>query len=234
MSQSKEVSLLDESNRELYSVCVSNAIDKINPEDLLLDEGDIRQRFRATVTDHELKQAFWRELSLAQKQERKMVDKNVFGGRCASSYFYSKFLKDVDRVAWLLHPISSYEDKLESILDSAISRYNDILKMDITCQKSRLEPDGDTGKMKKVYYIDTDPRKALVLLQAIKNIEDRVKGASIQKQLQIRTTEPSKLDGESSDIDMKAVDDRLKELEDKLNPYKEDISVEYVEKESSD
>lgn len=229
VNKQKEVFVLDETNRDLYSTALQSAIERVNPEDLLIDEEEVRSRFKCSVVDHELKQAFWRELALAQKQERKIMDKNIYLNRCASSYFYAKFLYDANRVAWMLHPISSYEDKLEAILDGAISRYNDILKMDITTQRSKWE-EGVDGKLKKVFYMDTDPKKALVLLTAIKNIEDRVKGATLQKQLQIRTSEPSKLDGESADINMTAVDARLKELEEKLNPYKGDVAVEYVAK----
>jgi hypothetical protein len=229
MEETTEIITIDELNRNLYSASMIRALEQVNPADLLENEETLRARFRATILDHELKQAFWRELALAQKQGRKIKDMNIYHGRCASSYYYNKFLNDVDRIAWLMHPISSYEDKIESILDSTVSRYNEILGMNISCQRSRRVWDEENKKYKLEYYEDTDPKKALVLLQAIKNIEDRVKGATLQKQLTIRTETPPTIEGETAEINMSAVDARLKELESKLYPYKSTpIDVEYT------
>ena len=224
----KEIIAIDESNKELYSATIIRSLEKLDPEDLKLNEEELRSRFNVTVLDYELKQAFWREMALAQKQDRKMSDSNIFKGRCSSAYFYNKFMPDSSRLAWVMHPVSSYEEKIESILDSTVKRYNEILKMDITTQKKRFVEDSD-GKVKREYYTDVDPKKALVLLAAIKNIEDRVKGATLQKQLQIRTTEPSKFEG-LAEINMAAVDERIKELEARINPYHGDVEAEYEEK----
>lgn len=230
MEESKDMIITDDTNKNLYSPAFIRAIEKLNPDDLLLDEDTLRSRFKATILDHELKQAFWKELALAQKQSRKMKDANVYQGRCVSSYFYSKVLMDKNRMPWMLHPVSSYEDKIESILDSTVQRYNEILQMDISCQRARMEWDDEANKYKRVYYTDTDAKKALVLLQAIKNIEDRVKGATLQKQLMIKTSTPSVREDETADIDMVAVDARLKELEGKLNPYDNTtVDAEFVE-----
>ena len=58
------------------------------------------------------------------------------------------------------------------------------------------------------------PKKAAVLLQVIKNLEDRIKGTAIQRQVNVNASEPTKKT--KSELDMSEVERKLMELEKQL------------------
>ena len=122
-------------------------------------------------------------------------------------------------MAWLTSPLTSYEDKTKAALDMVTERYDELISMDITTTRRIKDEDGEYRLIK-----ETDPKKALVLLQVIKNLEDRIKGTTIQRQISITSGSPSGQGSSPVALDMTAVEDRLKELEKEIGVVKE---IEY-------
>jgi len=129
----------------------------------------LEDQARPNLTMYRIKANFWREIDKAQKSNRKVVATEVFRGVCKSNYFWEKIVANVDKMAWLLTPLEDYEDQTKAALNKAITRYDELLNMEITSTK-RVKNKA-TGEYEEV--TTTDPKKAMVLLSVIKNLEER-------------------------------------------------------------
>ena len=157
---------------------------------------------------YELKRSFWKEMERVDREGGRFIATNVYVDLTSKAYFYESVLRKPKKLAWILSPMVKYEIKTKAILDKLTDRYDELVNMEITTTKRKKNADGEWEEYKEV-----DPRKAMVLLQVIKNVEDRVNGLAIQKQITISTSEPSE---KRASLDMGAVNERLKELEEKL------------------
>lgn len=140
----------------------------------------------------------------------------VYEGKVSKSYFYDKILANHEKMAWITSPLDSYEDKSKAALDMVTQRYEDLINMDIMTTKKRKV--GDEWEE----YREVCPRKATVLLQVIKNLEDRIKGTAIQRQVNVNTTEPRQKS--KAELDMNEVNNRIIELESRL---KDSVEIKY-------
>lgn len=192
----------------VYSDKLKESIESIPQELYSLTEKSLRDRISPDIKMYELKRAFWEELWFAQENSRTMRVWRIYDGKVSKQYFYQDILPNREKMAWLTSPLTGYEDKTKAALDMVTERYNELIGMDITTTK-RIK--GNDGEWKTV--TETDPKKALVLLQVIKNLEDRIKGTAIQRQVNVNTGSPSGQGAKSVALDMKAVEDRLAELE---------------------
>lgn len=167
-------------------------------------EAEIRSLAQPTPTDYALRASFWREYERAMSQGTgKVSAQSVYSGVCSQQYWNSKLLKKPAKVAWLLRPMQVYEKELEAILHRGTERLWEIIDMPITDSKGRH-----------------DPKRAQVVLAALKQVEDRVKGMAVQRQqkLQINVNEGSRetrIMAELESID--SVDQRIKELEARIS-----------------
>lgn len=178
------------------------------PEDLIFcTEAELKELVNPTSTDYSLRTSFWREYEAAVRggHGAKMSAAAVYHGICSDAYFYQKFLKDKERIAWLIRPVQSYMNEIKAILVKGTERLWELLNIDIT-------------------YIDkfgkkqTCPKKASVLLDAIKTVESRAQGMPIQrsesKSLAVHATAPQKpvvIDATDQQIDQ-----RIRELSAKV------------------
>lgn len=166
-------------------------------------EAEIRSLAQPTPTDYALRASFWREYERAMSQGTgKVSAQSVYSGVCSQQYWNSKLLKKPAKVAWLLRPMQVYEKELEAILHRATERLWEIIEMPITDSKGRH-----------------DPRRAAVILAALKQVEDRVKGMAIQRQqkLQVNVNQPSQTRIAADLTSMDNIDARIKELEGQLS-----------------
>lgn len=201
----------EESAISVYTERLGQAIADVPPELRDMSEERLRNRVQPTLKLYEIKRAFWEELIEAQQRNKKMRIWRIHQNRCNKEYFYA-IIKNPQKMAWILSPLVHYEDKTKAALDAVSERYGELINMDITSTKRVKQPDG-TFEMVK----ETDPRKALVLLQVIKNLEDRIKGTAVQRQLSVHADRPKDAEGSGiGSLDMDAVNNRLKELEQKL------------------
>ena len=193
----------------VYTDKVKDAIESIPQELYSLSEETLRYKVKPTLKLYEVKRAFWEELLLAQERGGSMRNWRVYDGKVSKAYFYDKILTDPLKMAWITSPLDSYEDKSKAALDMVTQRYEDLINMDITTTKKRKV--GDEWEE----YSEVCPKKAMVLLQVIKNLEDRIKGTAIQRQVNVNANEPSKKT--KAELNMEEVNNRLKELEEQLH-----------------
>lgn len=191
-----------------YTEGLKRHIEQIPQELLELSEKDLRKKINPSLKLYEVKRAFWEELYLAQEQNREMRMWRVYDGKFSKQYFYDKVIKNFYKLAWIIQPLNSYEDKTKAALDKITERYEELIGMDINVRKKVKTEDGTYD-----WVTEVDPKKAALLLAVIKNLEDRVKGTAIQRNVTATIDGPSK---KTRHVDMDKVDDRLKELEEKL------------------
>ena len=201
----------EENTPSVYSKKLKAAIEAIPQELHSLSEETLRIKLNPTIKLYELKRAFWEELCQAQDEGRSMRVWRVYDGKVSKNYFYADIITDPLKMAWITSPLNSYEEKTKAALDMVTERYNELITMEITTTKRIKDNDGDYVLIK-----ETDPKKALVLLQVIKNLEDRIKGTAVQRQVSVHAGEPSGQGVKSATLNMDAVEERLAELENKL------------------
>jgi hypothetical protein len=209
MDEEREYS--EENHVTVYSSALEKAISEIPDDIRYMSEERLRNKIQPTLKLYEVKRAFWEELTEAQQRGKKMRMWRIHQNLCNKEYFY-RIIRDPNKMAWIISPLVHYEDKTKAALDAVSERYEELINMDITTTKRIKNADGQYELV-----TETDPKKALVLLQVIKNLEDRIKGTAVQRQLSVHTDRPRDAEGSGTGaLDMDAVNDRLKELESQL------------------
>lgn len=202
----------DEKSLSVYTTKIREAVERVPQEIMDMSEVVLRKEIDPSLRMYELRRAFWEELAAAQEGVGRTINvTRIIEGKYSKGYFYQQILPNHYKLAWLMHPLVAYEDKTKAALDRVTERYDELINMEITSTKQIKNK--ETGEWDTV--TETDPKKALVLLQVMKNLEDRIKGTSIQRQVSISADKP---ENKKAKLDMKAVENRLKELEGKLGP----------------
>lgn len=216
--------IASEKAEHVFGANTLKALRKVTPDIMGLGTDELKDKGSLTLTDEQLRIRLQYCFAKAIKNKTKVRDVDVYTGITTGTYYYRSFLANPYKTAYALQPIIQYERKMEAMLESAVNRYKDLINMDITTPRVVYTLNSE-GKRVPKEIIDIDPKKAMVLLNVIKSVEERVKGSVIQKNLNINTSEPAPESGEVVSIDHDAVDMRLAELERKLNPFKEVIDV---------
>ena len=204
-------------DKALYTDALLEAIESIPEEYHDQTEEDLRAKFDPTLKLYEIKQKFWTELTMASDAGRKMCIQNIFTGVVSKEYFYRKVMKNHLKMAWLIHPLTTYENRIDAALMKATERYADLINMDIMTTKKRKDENGEWFE-----YQEVDAKKAGVLLAVIKQLEDRKLGVSVQRQINVNQTETKPAD---TPVDADKIDDRLKEIETQLGQMGDVIDV---------
>ena len=191
------------------------------PESLLEKSGEeIEKTTEIGFSDWKIKKSFWKTYKYSAKAGKRMLISKVISGITNNKTFTGRFLNCPHRLAWLLSPSTPYQIQVETLLDRSVERYEELISMKITTRK-KVKINGEETTVEEV-----DPKKAMVLLSVIKNLEERALGGAVQRQLSISTKKPAPEEGQEAEVDMSAVDRRLKELEEKLgNPTVDIIDV---------
>lgn len=240
---SHPVSILDkETPRSLYQVsskAVQKVLDKSEVTDLLSkEETDLQKLIKPNKTINRLRIAFWKEFDHAQNHKCKMNMANVYRGICTQEYF-SMVLSDenVRNAVWILLPRTNYAIVMEEALDKANERLREIIEMPIYEMKQIKGKDGKV-RQKRV----PNAKIAEIILKAQKALDERVKGAVVQKveqkSLNYSVNEQRK-EGVITDIEVNAeiIEAEIRELEKEnqnkvspdINPYKEDAIDSAIE-----
>lgn len=201
-----------------FSQTTLRHLQEIPDEVARMDIDKLKDLGKLTLTDEQLRISMQREFASAMKANRPIRDHAVYGSNCPAAYYYNSFLKNPYKLAYAMMPLVRYENQMEAMLTTAVSRYNDLLNMDIMTKKLVTVLDED-GKPTKKMVDEVDPKKASILLMVIKAVEERTRGSVVQKSLNIIAKEPNQEDGDVVGIDGASVDAKIAELERKLNPY---------------
>lgn len=177
------------------------------PDLFALDERSLYKKLgsehqKISPTDNRLRVRFWDEYERAQaNSQKKFRMENVYAGVCTHGYFFERYLKSNERVAWLLTPPASYVVRAEEALGFGLERMRDILELPI---------EGDDGKI--------NVKLAELQAKIVAMLDIRVKGAVVQRvenknmNLNVATSDQGvakALVGQS----MGDIEKRLKELE---------------------
>ena len=203
----------DESAITVYSDKIKECIEAIPERIRLMTEERLRKEVDPNIKLYEVKRAFWEEITRAQGSGRRMIVARVYSGKMGKESFYD-MIKDPYKMAWITNPLTTYEDRTQAALDKVTERYDELINMPITSSRKTKDKDENGND---IWIEEVDPKKALVLLQVIRNLEDRIKGTAVQRQVSIHSNRPTDSNGvESGTLDMDAVNKKLIELENKL------------------
>lgn len=212
---------MEERGLQIYTDAIRNAIEAIPQELIVKSEEELRKLVKPSYQNYQFKNYFWDEMARATNTGTRMVARRIYEKMFCRQHFYDRVLKNKELMAWVITPIVEYENKAKAALDKISERYEELINMEITTVK-RIK--GEDGEYRIIE--ETDPKKALVLLQTIKNLEERVKGSSIQRQVSVSTNTPETGRGEELALDMKAIENKLEELQKKVNPFERRENVQ--------
>ena len=177
--------------------------------DLLgLDEKTLYRTLRQeectpTPTDNRLRLKFWDEYDRAQATQTGMDMISVFAGICTKDYFYGRYLKAPEKVAWLLNPPASYTIKMEEALSYGVDQLREILDMPLVNSQGRFDVKLAELKAKIVAMLDVRVKGAVV-----QKVENTNKNMSLNVQTSDRALAEKLVGASMSDLEK-----RLKELE---------------------
>lgn len=200
-------------NEELLPTKLLEAIIKLPPEWIGLTDSEIKEKgYKPTITDRKLRTGFWRAVEAAERTGATMTLSSICRGVCGTGSLQNA-MTIPPRLAYMLAPIVSYEIETETMLTMALERCNEILEMPIHKYE---EMENESGEIERVRTVDI--KKAQLLLQVITNVEDRVKGKAVSKNINVN--ENVKGSDDISDWNMSKIDEELAKINDKLTAYK--------------
>lgn len=180
----------------LVPVYIAEKIRAIPEELWKLKQEDLKRKVLPGKTVEALRFSFWIQYNdTIFRKLPKINFHRVWGPICSEIYFYQKVLNSPMMLCWMLQPPQKYARCMEALLDTSMERIREILNLPIVDRRGK---------------VDTNTAK---LIMAIHNrIEDRVKGAVVQrtesKQLNLNFSTPIR---EANEI---TLDRKLKELRD--------------------
>lgn len=177
----------------VYNLLPSNASflkDRMNevPEEYReMDHFDLRKELKPTPTLNQLRLNFWAEYDRCVelgKKKRSMLLPNVIAGVCSMRVFKT-YLQDIEKIAWILTPVQSYNMGVQDILETCLYKMREGLeKIDMSSVK-------DMNTVMKIYEA----------------FDKRVHGDYEQK-----ITKKVKYEGTSGILEPKQVKDKMREL----------------------
>lgn len=194
---------------------VLNAMNNLPLEYLDMAGEELTAKANPSYNDEKVKVNFWKMFKSCSRRETRMSIKNIVMGYYGKDAFYERIGSNPAWLAWLLTPVESYAVNVETLLNRSVDRYKELVDMDIMTTRVIRWTDEDGEKHSKTVK-EVDAKKAAVLLQVIKNLEERAHGSSIHRQISVNTSEPTTDKENKSELDMDKVNQKLLELERKL------------------
>jgi hypothetical protein len=193
---------------EMLSPGLQKVASEIDPALLKLDEGRLETKLRPHAMLNRIRLAVWREYERCTGGMRKFKMANVSRALGVPTVTIMGWMRDPERLLWVLTPPSSYQAILEEAVVHGLNRLrNEILTMDVRERDMHGAVIGEGV---------VDPKKAELLLKAISYVDLRVNGSIVQKSeaknlnLVAGTVD---LRAVGKDIDAKELDDKIRELE---------------------
>jgi hypothetical protein len=176
-------------------VVVTVLLEKMPVPYLYMTESALEKQFRPSADLQKIRVAFWKEYESAQSELRRMSLGNIGRYLGYPSLVIIRSLKDVEKLAVILCPVTSYDNFLEESLMAGSRRLREII--DLPFFKDDGTPDHKTMEL---------------VLKAIAFIDMRKHGGIVQKQLSVNMDKKSskELIGNAS---IEEIDRKIKELE---------------------
>ncbi len=190
-----EIDLLQHLNDALRRAVVS-----VPTHLIFLSERELFRKINPTPLDYALRVSFWREYEriMLNGGSELMTAASVCNGICTPNQFYN-LLKKPERVAWMIKPKQSYQKEMEAILSRGTERLWELMELPIYSQDGK--PSADIAR---------------IVLQAIKQVEDRVKGMAVQRSMTVTANVQSSQAMRSIES-MEEINARIKQLEGVIN-----------------
>lgn len=164
------------------------------PHYLAESELELQVLLRPTDLDDRLRVAFWAEYERSQDNNRAMQMKNVYGPFISKQHFYATIMESPQRIAWIIKPPENHMLSSEASLHNGKNTMAKIMRMEVF---------DDAGNI--------DTKRASIFLKAYEMLENRVRGAVVQKNISAHMH--SKVPDENSEEARR----ELEELEQKRN-----------------
>lgn len=204
------INLLPDSFREAVKDLAFERPEYLNQDERTLARLYREQRDAGLITkdaavmgpmENRLRVAFWLEYNRAQDNRAKMRLENICAGLCTRAYFENEILRRKTKLAWVLTPPISYTNAMEEALIYGVEKIRDILDVELKDSKGQV-----------------NVKAAEVLLKTIQFLDQRVKGAIVQKvdtrSLVVHANTDSKPKG-SEPVTLESVQKELASLEQK-------------------
>ncbi len=199
---------------------VRRSMERIPAEYLLMDEVELEShapRQKWTLVDRRLRTAFWIEYARAQDAGTGMQMTLVYSGTCSRPYFYNTILESKSKLAYIMSPPTNYALAMEEALNFGVMRLREILDFPLyTTDKDGIER--------------PDAKVADVILKTVALIDQRVKGAVIQRieQKNLNVHMGAKTAKDQDVISVDEIDRKLAELSNSITPAHRAITVDGV------
>lgn len=177
----------------VYNLLPSNAtylkerMNQVPDEYREADHYELRKKLKPTPTLNQLRLNFWAEYDRCVELtnvKRKMLLPNIIAGVCSMTVFKT-YLNDIEKVAWILTPVQSYNMGVQDILETCLYKMREGLEsIDMSSVK-------DMNTVMKIYEA----------------FDKRVHGDYEQK-----ITKEVKYTGTSGILEKGDVDNKMKEL----------------------
>jgi len=201
---------------KIYPVSIVNMVDECLGEVINKNPVQVERMANPEPIFYEIRDAFWREVEIAEDSGRKVNLDAVCNGIMPLPMFNSSLKSNRYLAAWLVMPVVKYEKRIKSMLDSATKRYEEILTMPLKVKKFK-KIKKEQGEDETLEYEEYDMSRVNTWLKLMSQLENRVHGSAVQKQLVMNTTEPDVKPGETAELDMDELNKKLKELEGKMH-----------------
>lgn len=160
--------LYDQSNpRALINLVPNSLREVMNTLDdryRYMTESELKRKCDAEVREARLRISFWIEYNAAQKTGRMMNIANVVRGNTSMDYWENVVLKDSAKVAFIITPPKDYLVAMHELLDLGLEKLREIIKAPLFDKRGAF-----------------DSKAADKVIKAVHTIESRLKGAVVQK-----------------------------------------------------
>ena len=175
-----------------------------------MNEDELEAHFKPKIMLYQIKNRIWDEVKARTEDPNKTITMSSIASGVCSEQSLLRYMDNDYILAWFLTPMASYDVISNAVLAKATKRYEDLIGMDINVTRKRKNAEGEFE-----YYTEVDAKKADILLRAIQNIENRVLGTAIQKNINL-SGDLDKHEDVKVEFSMDDVNKRIKELEEKL------------------
>lgn len=185
----------------------------------------LRKEGNLDIRDERLRSNLWREVTRAANTSTMARIKTICDGVCSPETFKRLCTDDIKLAFYFSHYIP-YESKAEALLERVADRYQELLSMDIMKKVKIPVKKTIDGVDKIVMEVgeEVDPKKAGVLLEVIRNLEERVKGRAVQRAVNINSTQVEEKPKYQEVTDINLLNDKLKMLEQRISGEVVDVT----------
>lgn len=184
-------SLINIAPREIVDIL----LEKVPLDLLYMSETELEDKLRPGPVIQRIRIAFWKEYEKAQSEIRKMQFSKIALELGQPSLFLLRTLKDPEKLAVVLCPVTSYDNFLEESLMAGLKRLRSIVEMPLFDHNGR--PDHKTMD---------------IVLKTVAFLDMRKNGGIVQRQLQVNVNKSTQ-NAVLNNVSLEELDEKIRQLE---------------------